>query len=164
MDIRKLGPGDERALGQVGPTFDGPVLTAAAKRFLAAEGHHILVAYDGESVVGFVTGIEMTHPDKGTEMFLYELAVNPDYRRRGYGTALIQALVDLARERQCYGMWVLTDDDNGAALATYSAAGAIRESAPVMLSWTFTERVSAPLPCLPSTEELSPGRPPVVSA
>jgi hypothetical protein len=25
--------------------------------------------------VGFVTGVEMTHPDKGTEMFLYELSV-----------------------------------------------------------------------------------------
>jgi len=145
MDMRRLGRGDERALEQVGPCFDGPVQAAAATRFLDTEGHHILVAYDGETVAGFVTGVEMTHPDKGTEMFLYELGVAPTFRGRGYGTALVQALAGLARERQCYGMWVLTADDNGAALATYAAAGATRESAPVMLSWTFNRRdVSAP--------------------
>lgn len=139
MDIRRLGQGDERALEGVGACFDGPAQAAAATRFLDAEGHHILVAYDGETVAGFVTGVEMTHPDKGTEMFLYELAVDANFRRRGYGAALVKALADLARRRRCYGMWVLTDDDNAAALATYGAAGAARESTPVMLSWTFDE-------------------------
>jgi ribosomal protein S18 acetylase RimI-like enzyme len=137
MDIRRLAPGDEQALARVGACFDGPVQEAAATRFLNADGHHILVAYDGEAVAGFVSGVEMTHPDKGTEMFLYELSVDAPFRGRGYGTALVKALATLARERQCYGMWVLTDDDNGAALATYSAAGATRESTSVMLSWTF---------------------------
>ncbi len=139
MDIRRLGHGDEHALEQVGSCFDGPVQSAAATHFLDAEGHHILVAYDGETVAGFVTGVEMTHPDKGTEMFLYELGVDANFRRRGYGVALVKALADIARERQCYGMWVLTEDDNGAALATYGAAGATRESTSVMLSWTFEE-------------------------
>jgi len=37
-------------------------------------------------------------------------------------------------------MWVLTDDDNAAALATYGAAGATRESTSVMLSWAFNTR------------------------
>jgi hypothetical protein len=34
-------------------------------------------------------------------------------------------------------MWVLTDEDNEAALATYRAAGSAEESTHVMLSWTF---------------------------
>jgi hypothetical protein len=38
------------------------------------------VAYDGERPVGMVTGVETTHPDKGTEMFLYELAVDETAR------------------------------------------------------------------------------------
>jgi ribosomal protein S18 acetylase RimI-like enzyme len=79
------------------------------------------VAYDGETVAGFVSGVEMTHPDKGTEMFLYELGVEAPFRRRGYDTALVRALAELARARQCYGMWVLTDEDNAAVLATYVA-------------------------------------------
>ena len=31
----------------------------------------------------------------------------------------------LARERDCYGMWVLTDDDNAAAMAAYRGAGGV---------------------------------------
>jgi ribosomal protein S18 acetylase RimI-like enzyme len=79
----------------------------------------------------------MTHPDKGTEMFLYELAVDERARRRAFGGALVEALAALARERGCYGMWVLTDDDNVAALATYRGAGAVKDSLNVMLEWDF---------------------------
>jgi ribosomal protein S18 acetylase RimI-like enzyme len=77
----------------------------------------------------------MTHPDKGTEMFLYELAVAAESRREGVGSALVTALRDFARERGCYDMWVLTDADNSAALATYAASGAGQPSAHVMLTW-----------------------------
>ena len=37
---------------------------------------------DGELPVGMVTGVETTHPDKGTEMFLYELSVDVGPHRR----------------------------------------------------------------------------------
>jgi ribosomal protein S18 acetylase RimI-like enzyme len=84
-----------------------------------------------------VTGVETTHPDKGTEMFLYELDVDEGSRGQGIGTGLVRALADLARELGCYGMWVLTDDDNTAALATYTAAGAGEQSRHVMLTWRF---------------------------
>ena len=139
MEIRLLGPGDERELKRVEPCFDHPVRPDAATRFLNAEDHHILVAYEGETVVGFVTGVETTHPDKGTEMFLYELAVDERFRGKGRGTRLVEALANLARRRGCYGMWVLTDDDNVAALSAYEAAGGSRESVNAMLSWKFTD-------------------------
>ena len=48
------------------------------------------------------------------------------------------ALADLARERGCYGMWVLTDDGNPAALRAYAAAGGVREQPDcVLLAWEF---------------------------
>src|ERR1700736_1291650 len=143
MDIRRLGPGDEQALEKVGPQFDKAVEAAAGTKFLDSEGHHILVAYEGEAIAGFVTGVEMTHPDKGTEMFLYELGVQPEFRGRGYGTALVKALADLARARHCQAMWVLTDEDNHPALATYGAAGATRESTNVVLGWKFNDGASS---------------------
>ena len=81
----------------------------------------------------------MTHPDKGTEMFLYELAVDPAARNRGVGRALVRELADLARERRCYGMWVLTDDGNPAALRAYAAAGGMREHPDsVLVNWSFS--------------------------
>jgi ribosomal protein S18 acetylase RimI-like enzyme len=77
----------------------------------------------------------MTHPDKGTEMFLYELGVDERFRGQGVGTAFVSALRDLARERGCYGMWVLTDANNAAALATYSGSGPGDPASQVMLTW-----------------------------
>ena len=142
MRVRRLGPDDAAVLEDASHLFDHPVQRQFSTRFLNAEGHHILIAYDDGVPAGFVTGVEMTHPDKGTEMFLYELGVDERFRRRGHGTALVKALAAIARERGCYGMWVLTDDDNAAALATYRAAGGTREVAPVMFSWSFPQRLS----------------------
>jgi ribosomal protein S18 acetylase RimI-like enzyme len=136
VQIRRLGPGDDDAVRRAEALFDGPAREDATRRFLAEPGHHLLVAYDGEVPVGFVSGVELVHPDKGVELLLYELAVGEGHRRRGVATALIIALRALARNRGCYGMFVLVDDDNGPALATYAAAGARHESSPRMLGWT----------------------------
>ena len=118
--------------------FDHAPTRDWTERFLASAGHHLLLALDDDGrAIGFVSAVEMTHPDKGTEMFLYELDVHADHRNRGVGRALVRALADLAREHGCYGMWVLTDEDNAAALAAYRAAGGGDPEPNVMLSWTF---------------------------
>jgi ribosomal protein S18 acetylase RimI-like enzyme len=135
--MRYLSPGDEQEVAAASALFDGPTDPDAIRRFLATVGHHLFVAYEGGRPAGFVSGIEMTHPDKGTEMFVYELGVDGRYRRRGIGRALLDRLAELARARGCYGMWVLTDEDNDAALATYRSARASEESPQIMLSWTF---------------------------
>jgi ribosomal protein S18 acetylase RimI-like enzyme len=61
-------------------------------------------------------------------------------QRRGHGHALVAAFVDHARAMGCHEVWVLTDDDNQAALATYASAGGEREpDDQVMLVWTLAE-------------------------
>jgi ribosomal protein S18 acetylase RimI-like enzyme len=105
VEIRRLGPGDEDAVRAAGRLFDAAPRADATRRFLASRDHHLLVAYDmAGTPVGFVSGVETTHPDKGTEMFLYELGVDGPVRRRGIGTALVRALAALARQRGCHGM------------------------------------------------------------
>jgi ribosomal protein S18 acetylase RimI-like enzyme len=118
--------------------YDGPPVRAAAAAFLADPRHHLLVALDDDGrTVGFISGVEMTHPDKGTEMFLYELAVAEDSRQRGIGLTLTAGLADLARSRGCYGMWVGVDTDNAAAHATYRAAGGNTPERCDIITWTF---------------------------
>jgi ribosomal protein S18 acetylase RimI-like enzyme len=119
--------------------FDESPQADATRRFLADERHHLLIAYVEGVPVGMVTGVEMTHPDKGTEMFLYELGVDESYQGRGIGRELTSALASLARDRGCYGMWVVTDLHNAAALATYRAAGGEPEGGQVVLEWRFEE-------------------------
>jgi aminoglycoside 3-N-acetyltransferase I len=113
IEIRHLGPGDDGAVLAAGALFDAPPRPAATQRFLADPTHHLLIAYDaGGAPVGFVTGVETTHPDKGTET--------------------------LARQRGCYGMWVGTEDGNVAARRTYERAGARATPPHVILEWDLT--------------------------
>ena len=138
VEVRRLGPGDEDAVRAARALFDDPPEETATRRFLAEPTHHLLVAYgEAAAPVGFVSGVEVTHPDKGTEMFLYELGVDESARRQGVGRALVQALAALAREQGCYDMWVLADADNAAAQATYTRAGGREASRPVLLEWRF---------------------------
>lgn len=136
MDIHRITQRED--VEAAGHLFDTGPRQEATERFLADDRHHLLIAYLDGAPAGMVTGVEMTHPDKGTEMFLYELGVDEPFRRRGVGTALVLALAELARERGCYGMWVLTDHGNPAALATYARAGGAVEGDQVMLGWTFS--------------------------
>mgnify|MGYP003385512934 CR=1 FL=1 len=135
LEIRRATTLAEVEAGMV--AFDGPVKSAAAAKFLREPTHHLMVAYVGDQPAGMITGVEMTHPDKGTEMFLYELGVAEAFRGRGVGKRLVLALVGIAREAGCYGMWVLTERDNQAALATYQSAGAVGENRYPLLSWDF---------------------------
>lgn len=136
MRIKRLGLGDEKKLALAADLFDERMKPSAVQRFLTDPNHHLLIAYSDDEPVGFISGVEMTHPDKGTEMFLYELAVGAPHRRRGFGSALVEALKELARERGCYGMWVLSDDDNTAAINTYGKAGG-SASNPRLFDWRF---------------------------
>lgn len=130
---------DAAAVHKAPDLFDSPPLAAATERFLADPTHHLLFAYDDSGrAIGMISGVETTHPDKGTEMFIYELGVAPAARLQGVATRLVRALADVARDRGCYGMWVGTEADNEAAKATYRRAGADEEAPFVLMSWDLT--------------------------
>lgn len=135
MEIRRATTAAELTAAQ--HLYDGPARPEWARRFLAADGHLMLIAYTDGRPVGFVSGVEMVHPDKGTEMCLYELSVDGEHRRRGVGRALCEALESAARERGCYDMWVGVDPANAAALATYRAAGGKDDERFAMITWEF---------------------------
>src|SRR3954468_14178012 len=139
MEIRDLGPSDIDAVVAASDLFDDPAVERFAQRFLDSEGHPLLVAYEDTGPVGFVSGVEMTHPDKGTEMFLYELGVDEPARRRGTGTALVEALGELARERGCHGMWTATEAGNLVAQRTYAAAGSTAVAAHLFGGWRWRQ-------------------------
>jgi ribosomal protein S18 acetylase RimI-like enzyme len=70
-------------------------------------------------------------------MFLYELSVDPGFRRLGVATALMQRLIQLCYERDCGEMFVLTDEDNVAGQATYRKAGGEPEPAGLLFHWDW---------------------------
>ncbi len=139
ISVRRLGAGDDAVVLGAGHLFDAPPTPEWTADVLARPGHHLLVAFDGELAVGFATCVEMAHPDKGTELMIYELGVDEAARRRGTGRLLVQRSLELARELACYGAWTITEDDNAPALATYRSAGAEADATSVTQTWDWRE-------------------------
>ena len=137
FDIRYLGVGDEELVLAAAVLFDAVPRRDWTERFLARDGHHLLVAYLDDVPVGFVSGVETLHPDKGCEMFVYELGVDEPHRRRGIAKALLGELLHVARTRGCYGMWVPVEPDNTAAVAMYRAAGASGPRTASTFTWVL---------------------------
>jgi ribosomal protein S18 acetylase RimI-like enzyme len=67
--------------------------------------------------------VEVFHPDKRPELFLNEIAVIEGLRRQGVAHALVEELQRIAQERGCVSIWVLTDEENNAAMALYRSTG-----------------------------------------
>jgi ribosomal protein S18 acetylase RimI-like enzyme len=95
-------------------------------------GTHRAAVVDG-AVAGALRVILPLRDNVGVAVL--DLAVHPDHRRRGVGTALVRALAVLAREHGCHGMWVGVDAGDEPALATYRRAGADSEAPSVVLAW-----------------------------
>lgn len=116
--------------------FDDAVTVEGARDFVSRPGHVLLLASAADGTgIGFVSGVEMRHPDKAPEMFVYELGVDPAWRRQGVARGLVLALRDEALRRGCTGMWTGTEHDNVAALATYRSLGATVDDASVFITW-----------------------------
>jgi aminoglycoside 6'-N-acetyltransferase I len=148
MKIQLLGPDDEAVLERVSPgVFDHAVDAGLAAEFLQDGRHHIAVAVDGDTVVGFASGVHYIHPDKPAELFVNEVGVAPEYRRQGIGRELLGALLAHGRSLGCRQAWVLTSPENPPALRLYRRAGEEGEVHPtVMFTFPLAPGDEAPGP------------------
>jgi len=144
VEVRRLRAGDEALAEQVCHLFDDDGASDRAVDpgpFLQRPEAVMFVIEDENELCGCAYGHELVHPDGDRTMLLYSLDVAEPFRRRGFGAALVNAFVDHAREMGCSEVWVLTDDDNVAAVATYGAAGGQRDpGCQVMFVWSLSER------------------------
>jgi aminoglycoside 6'-N-acetyltransferase I len=125
VTIRIIHKGDDRFLARVSPgVFDGALDENALAEYLRDPRHHLAAALDGETVVGFASGVHYFHPDKPVpEMFVNEVGVAPTHRGRGTGKRVLDALLAHARTVGCRNAWVLTDRGNPAAMRLYATLG-----------------------------------------
>jgi aminoglycoside 6'-N-acetyltransferase I len=137
FDIRLLRSGDAGVLGHVAPgVFDHPVDARWTNAFLTDARHHLLVAVDGDLVVGMCSAVDYVHPDKAPQLWINEIGVAPAYQLRGIGRRLIDAMLVHGRTLGCTEAWLGTDATNTAARRLYAAAGAEAEEF-ILYSWKF---------------------------
>jgi len=128
FEIRILNETDIAVLDRVAPElFDHPIDPHFAREFLADSRHHLAVALEAGTVIGFASGVHYVHPDKPAELWVNELGVAPTHQGRGIGKAVLGELLAVGRRLGCVQAWVLTDHENAPAMAVYRAAGGIEE-------------------------------------
>ena len=131
--VRRAGLGDEGEVARFEEAFDNRVLPDETRRFLEDERHHLLLGYVDDRPAAFLSAVEVFHPDKRSELFLNEVGVMEQARRRGVARALVDELKRIGHERGCVSMWVLTYEDNAAAMRLYRSTGGVWNGEPVVM-------------------------------
>lgn len=99
--------------------FDYPIQSDYLTPFLTSPTHHLVIAInEAQEVIGFVSFVDLFHPDKATQVFVNELSVHEDYQRHGIGSRLMNHVFEYANDHAYY-VWVATEMENTGADAFY---------------------------------------------
>jgi ribosomal protein S18 acetylase RimI-like enzyme len=129
MRIRRLGPGDEAEIVRAAPLFDERPNPDAARAYLEEDRNVFLLAEQSGTAVGFLRATELGQLKScRKQMFLYEIGVDPSFRRRGIGRDLVLWLLGYCRERRFEEAFVFTDPANEAAVGLYRSTGGVTET------------------------------------
>jgi len=138
IGIRRLAASDlaqfRAMLAMMGKAFDEADTYTSAQpddaylRKLLSGDHFIAVAaIANDDVVGGLAAYELPKFERArSELYIYDLAVDAAYRRRGIATALIEELRAVARERNAWVIYVQADPPDRPAVALYTKLG-VRE-------------------------------------
>jgi aminoglycoside 6'-N-acetyltransferase I len=99
--------------------FNHPIDRARLVEYLAQPSTMLVVARDGEMVVGQVKAAQHWHPDKSADLYVDEVMVAPSHQRRGIARAMLAEVERWARERGCADIWLAADAENRGAQALY---------------------------------------------
>ena len=84
----------------------------------------VLVAMSGDEVIGGLAAYQLDKFEQDRrEIYIYDLAVSEQHRRRRVATSLIVELKRLARERGVYVIYVQADKGDEAAIRLYESLG-----------------------------------------
>lgn len=94
------------------------------QRLLDTDSFVAIVAQIGTRVVGGLAGYVLPKFEQArSEFYIYDLAVDSGYRRRGVATAMIERLKRLAATRGIHVIFVQADFGDDPAIALYSKLG-----------------------------------------
>jgi ribosomal-protein-alanine N-acetyltransferase len=119
-DFRRAGPADLPAVLAIErASFGVPWSEAAVRPELVDDGRHLpVLAVVGDHVAGFALIWVIVD-----ELHLVNFAIDPAFRRRGVGRALLEEIFRLARERGLLRVTLEVRESNEAARALYRGFG-----------------------------------------
>ena len=135
VSIRRLGPADVAQAASLNAlfarVFDDPESYGSAPpgeaylgRTLARDNVIVLVALSGHELAGGLVAYVLDKLEQErTEIYIYDLAVADDHRRRGIATALIAGLQAIAADVGAWVIYVQADYGDDPAVALYEKLG-----------------------------------------
>ncbi len=135
FDILRLTPADVDVARQMNAMFaqafedmgnyaHAPPDDAYLRGLLAQPGTIALVAVGDDAVIGALTAYTLSKFEQArSEVYIYDLAVAADWRRRGVATALIAAVQAAARANGAWAVFVQADYGDEPAIALYTKLG-----------------------------------------
>lgn len=120
ISVRRMQSGDEAMFQSIAPeVFDEPIHPDRLAAYLREPGHIMVLAFEGDLVVGQCAGVIHRHPDKTTELYVDEVGTASTHLRRGIARMMMDELFAWGRELGCVEAWLGTETDNEPAKALY---------------------------------------------
>lgn len=126
-----------RQLHQDGWLEEGPAALAIWEEIQNSSGYHIIVAGEGERLLSTCTLLvvpNLTH--QGRPYGLIENVVTDrDHRGQGLASACLGFAKELAQQRGCYKLMLMTGRKDAATLGFYASAGYRSEEKTAFVQW-----------------------------
>jgi aminoglycoside 3-N-acetyltransferase I len=130
--IRKIGPQDlvifQKLILLLLENFNMEIPPAASESYLkdllARPEFIVYVAMQGNEPIGGLTAYELPMYYSGySEVYIYDIAVIPEFLRKGIGTQLISSLNEYCRQHGIKEIFVDADERDEHAVRFYQATG-----------------------------------------
>ncbi|TET23892.1 MAG: GNAT family N-acetyltransferase [Candidatus Stahlbacteria bacterium] len=125
IEIKRLHRGDEELAQEIVKQFwpEGQLNDECLKK----ETNYLLASYLDGTFAGFLYAYELDRLEQDKPMmFFYSIDVLPEFRQQGIGKRLIKELKRICTDRNVSKMYVLTDEENEAAMRLYRSTGGKR--------------------------------------
>ena len=94
------------------------------QKMLDNPGFMAYIAQQGDNVIGGLTAFELPmYYSELSEVFIYDIAIHPEFQRKGIGKKLISALKKYCRKKGIQYIFVPANEEDAHALAFYTSTG-----------------------------------------
>ncbi|MFB9179332.1 GNAT family N-acetyltransferase [Dactylosporangium sucinum] len=107
------------------------------QEFLERPGALAFVASQAEEIFGWCWGYHLVRPDASSMLYLHQLEVAQEHRRRGVGRALLHAFMSAGAQAGATRMFLTTGEANAAARSLYESLGGVLAAQGPTVSYWF---------------------------
>ncbi|WP_238019932.1 GNAT family N-acetyltransferase [Dactylosporangium sp. AC04546] len=132
--ISRVAAADVRLLERAMDTFGA--MPGGGRAFLESPSALAFVASQAGEIFGWSWGYHLIRPDTSSMLYLHQLEVAQEHRRRGIGRALLQAFMSAGAQAGAARMFLTTGEANAPARALYeSLGGGLAAQGPTVSYW-----------------------------